>query len=79
MKTNLMFEKKLILFLFLLTVDVSIAGAESFRVKKAHIIKLKDDSEISVKTGINEATSVYLPEDELFINFIDGIELNNNQ
>ncbi len=68
-------SKKIFFSLFTVFIVLFTVNAESFRVRKAHILKLNDDNEVSVKTGINDATGIFLPEDELFINFIDGIEL----
>ncbi|MBR1638302.1 MAG: hypothetical protein IJ688_02840 [Treponema sp.] len=48
--------------------------AESFRVSKVHIASITQEpsSEISVKLGINDALSIQLPKDKVFI---EGLEL----
>ncbi|MCR4580846.1 MAG: hypothetical protein K5681_10930 [Treponema sp.] len=52
----------------------STLNAESFRVSKVHIASVSQEtgSEASVKLGINDALSIQLPEDKIFI---EGLEL----
>ncbi|MCQ2573841.1 MAG: PEGA domain-containing protein [Treponema sp.] len=65
----------LTLSVFLLSVQT--IYAESFRVRKAHIIQLNNDNtEIIAKDcNIYDAVAIYLPEDKSFIPFLEGIEI----
>jgi len=61
---------KSLVFSFLFAFIVQNAAADSFRVKKVHLVNTTNDiskTGESVKLGINEAISISIPEDRSFI------------
>lgn len=66
---------KFLAFSFFFCGFFQILYAESFRVKKVHIVKTSDDISNcteTVKTGINESLGIYLPIDKTFL---EGLEI----
>lgn len=61
---------KIIVFSFIFAFIAQQAAADSFRVKKVHIVNTNNDitkNSETVRAGINEAISISIPEDRSFI------------
>lgn len=69
--------KRRILASFIILFSLSSLFSESFRVRKAHIIKLENSAnEISAgECNIYDAVGIYLPDGEDSRDFIEGIEI----
>lgn len=64
--------KKIILF-SISAVLVTGVSAESFRVRKMHTAEITENTpEITISSGINDATAIFLPEDKFFF---EGLEI----
>lgn len=69
--------KRILLASFIILFSLSALFSESFRVRKAHIIKLENTSaEFSAgECNIYDAVGIYLPEGEDSRDFIEGVEI----
>jgi hypothetical protein len=63
-----------IIFSLLFALGAASLNAESFRVSKVHVVSITQEpsAEVSAKLGINDALSIQLPKDMIFI---EGLEL----
>ena len=71
----LRFAKRKIIFSLLFTVlSSALLCAETFRVAKCHVVELKEDTSYSAseKVGLNDALTIRIPEERLFL---EGIEI----
>ena len=68
------FAKRKLFFSLLFTLLSSALFAETFRVAKCHVLELKEDPSYSAseKVGLNDALTIRLPEERLFL---EGIEV----
>lgn len=69
-----LFRRKFIFSLLVMTLSTVLLTAETFRVAQCHVIELKEDASFSASTkmGLNDALSVYIPEERIFL---EGIEI----
>ncbi len=59
---------KLLSFVFSAAILISLANAETFRVRKNHVIQLSSSEEIiSAQLGINESLTIFYPEEKVYI------------
>lgn len=71
MKINQTKQKTFFIFFSIFTLLFSLP-AESFRIKKVHILDITNENQTSTSIGINESLAITLPEDKTFI---EGIEV----